>query len=150
MNDAAITNKENKKSIKRKKIIESAFQLFSRKSYHEVMMEDVARLSSIAKGTVYTYFSSKEVLYFSIMKLRMEKLTISLKENIKNEINCISSLHSFIVHLYMFMMKYQNFFLMYRKETLKTEHELCSELIEIEKDYRNILFEIIKSGKDEG
>jgi uroporphyrinogen-III synthase len=38
---------------------------------------------------------------------------------------------------------------MYRKETLKTEHELCSELIEIEKDYRNILFEIIKSGKDE-
>jgi len=149
MNDAAVTNKDNKKSLKRKKIIESAFQLFSRKSYHEVMMEDVARLSSIAKGTVYTYFSSKEELYFSIMKLRMEKLTVSLKENIKNEINSISSLHSFIVHLYMFMMKYQNFFLMYRKETLKTEHELCSELIEIEKDYRNILFEIIKSGKDE-
>ncbi len=150
MNDPAINIKENKKNLKRKKIIESAFQLFSRKSYHEVMMEDVARLSSIAKGTVYTYFSSKEELYFSIMKLRMEKLTISLKENIENKISSISSLHSFIVHLYMFMMKYQNFFLMYRKETLKTEHELCSELIEIEKDYRNILFEIIKSGKDEG
>jgi uroporphyrinogen-III synthase len=150
MNVIAVSNKENKKSLKRKKIIESAFQLFSRKSYHEEMMEDVAKLSSIAKGTVYTYFSSKEELYFSIMKLRMEKLTISLKENIKNEISSISSLHSFIVHLYMFMMKYQNFFLMYRKETLKTEHELCSELIEIEKDFRNILFEIIKSGKNEG
>ncbi|HVO75836.1 MAG TPA: TetR/AcrR family transcriptional regulator, partial [Ignavibacteriaceae bacterium] len=146
----ALSNKENKKILKRKKIIESAFQLFSRKSYHEVMMEDVAKLASIAKGTVYTYFSSKEELYFSIMKLRMEKLTSSLKENIRNQTSCVSSLHSFTIHLYMFMMKYQNFFLMYRKEALKAEHELCSELIEMEKDYKHILFEIIKSGKEEG
>jgi len=62
---------EDKKSQKRKKIIDSAAKLFSQKSYHEVMMEDVAKLSSIAKGTVYNYFSSKEELYFSIMKLRM-------------------------------------------------------------------------------
>jgi len=149
MNTVSLNNKENKKSLKRKKIIESAFQLFSRKSYHEVMMEDVAKLSSIAKGTVYSYFSSKEELYFSIMKLRMEKLIASLKENIKNEINSVNSLHSFIIHLYMFMIKYQNFFLMYRKESLKAEHELCSELIAMGKDYRNVLREIIKSGKEE-
>jgi uroporphyrinogen-III synthase len=149
MNVAVVKNKETRKNLKRKKIIESAFQLFSRKSYHEVMMEDVARLSSIAKGTVYNYFSSKEELYFSIMKLRMEKLTTSLKENIKTELSSINALYSFIIHLYTFMMKYQNFFLMYRKETLKGEHELCSELLEMEKDYRNILSEIIKSGKQE-
>jgi uroporphyrinogen-III synthase len=150
MNTISTSKKENKKNLKIKKIIESASLLFSRNNYHEVMMEDVAKLSSIAKGTVYTYFSSKEELYFSIMKLRMEKLIISLKENIKNEISSINSLHSFIIHLYMFMMKYQNFFLMYRKESLKAGHELCSDLITMEKDYRNVLFGIIKSGKEEG
>jgi uroporphyrinogen-III synthase/AcrR family transcriptional regulator len=146
---SGVSKIENKKDLKREKIIESASVLFSRKSYHEVMMEDVAKLSSIAKGTVYNYFSSKEELYFSIMRLRMQKLILSLKEKIKDESSSIESLHSFIVHLYMFMMKYQNFFLMYRKESLKAEHELCSELVELEKELKNILADIICSGKSE-
>ncbi|MHB1686360.1 MAG: uroporphyrinogen-III synthase [Ignavibacteriaceae bacterium] len=140
---------ESKKNIKRKKIIESAANLFSRKSYHEVMMEDVAKMSGIAKGTVYTYFSSKEELYFSIMRLRMEKLTTSLKEKIKDETSSVDSLHSFVIHLYMFMMKYKDFFLMYRKESLKAENELCSELVMLEKELKNLLAGIIKSGKSE-
>ncbi len=141
---------ENKKELKRKRIIESAAKLFSQKSYHEVMMEDVAKLSLIAKGTVYNYFESKEELYFSIMKQRMEKLTASLKEKIKDELSSIESLHSFVVHLYMFMMKYQSFFLMYQKESLKAEHELCSELVGLENDLKNILEGIVESGKSEG
>jgi len=143
------SKKENKKNLKRKNIIESAAVLFSQKSYHEVMMEDVAKLSSIAKGTVYNYFTSKEELYFSIMNLRMEKLTSSLKEKIQSETSSIDSLHSFVIHLYMFMMKYQSFFLMYQKESLKNDHELCAELVSLEKDLRNILAGIINSGKKE-
>jgi len=97
---------QDKKSYKRKKIIESAAKLFSKKNYHEVMMEDVAKLSSIAKGTVYNYFNSKEELYFSIMKLRMEKLIFSLKEKVKEESSSLESLHSFVIHLYMFISKF--------------------------------------------
>ena len=143
------SKKENKKNQKRKNIIETAAVLFSQKSYHEVMMEEVAKLSSIAKGTVYNYFTSKEELYFSIMNLRMEKLTSSLKEKIQSEMSGIDSLHSFVIHLYMFMMKYQSFFLMYQKESLKNDHKLCAELVSLEKDLRNILADIIRSGKTE-
>jgi uroporphyrinogen-III synthase len=144
------TRKENSKQLKKKKIIESASILFSRKGYHEVMMEEVAKLASIAKGTVYNYFFSKEELYFSIMQGRMEKLILSLKENISGPQSSVDSLHSFIMHLYMFMMKHQNFFLMYRKESLSAENILCSELINLEKDLKKILRKIIKSGKNEG
>jgi uroporphyrinogen III methyltransferase/synthase len=144
------TRKENSRQLKRKKIIESASVLFSRKSYHEVMMEEVAKLASIAKGTVYNYFSSKEELYFSIMKGRMEKLTVSLKDIISDQQSNVDSLRSFILHLYMFMLKYQNFFMMYRKESLSAGHVLCSELIELEKDLKEILRKIIQSGKSEG
>jgi uroporphyrinogen-III synthase/AcrR family transcriptional regulator len=142
--------KHNGKEIKRNKIIESASVLFSRKSYHEVMMEDVAKLASIAKGTVYNYFSSKEELYFSIMKGRMEKLNSSLKEIVSGQKSVVDSLRSYILHLYMFMMKYQNFFMMYRKESLSADYVLCAELIELEKDLKEILRDIIKSGKKEG
>jgi uroporphyrinogen-III synthase len=38
---------------------------------------------------------------------------------------------------------------MYQKESLKAEHELCSELAALEKDYRNILADIIITGRSE-
>lgn len=141
--------RQSGKIIKRGKIVEAASLLFAKKNYHEVMMEDVAKLASIAKGTVYNYFTSKEELYFSIMRQRMEKLISSLKNKIKEDKTSIDSLHSFIIHSYMFMMKYQTFFLMYQKESLKAENEICSELCTMEKDLKNILKSIIKSGKNE-
>ena len=141
--------RQNSKILKRGKIIEAASLLFSRNNYHEVMMEDVARLASLAKGTVYNYFTSKEELYFSIMRQRMEKLISSLKNKIADEKTSIDSLHSFIIHTYMFMMKYQTFFLMYQKESLKAENEICSELCAMEKDLKGMLKRIIKTGKNE-
>jgi uroporphyrinogen-III synthase len=143
------TKKETNKLLKRKKIIESASLLFSQLNYHEVMMEDVAKKAAIAKGTVYNYFETKEDLYFSIMKLRMEHLVQSLKNKIQYEMSSIDSLHSYIIHLYMFMMKYQSFFLMYQKENLKAEHMLCEELSRLETELKSLLLDIIKSGKSE-
>jgi len=147
--DRSLQNKEAKKLLKRQRILEAASGLFSRKKYHEVMVDEVAKLASIAKGTVYNYFTSKEDLYFSIMKMRMEKLNSSLREKIKGDMSSLYSLRSFIIHLYMFMMKYNNFFLMYRKESLKDENEFCAELVELEKDLRNLLRTIVVSGKNE-
>ena len=113
-----IQKKENKKKQKREKILDAAAELFSRKNYHEVMMEDVARLVSVAKGTVYNYFNSKEDLYFSIMQNRLEKLTSLLKDRIHSEGSTIGALRAFVVTLYSFMMSDRNFFLIFRKETL--------------------------------
>ncbi len=141
--------RQSGKILKRAKIIEAASLLFSQKHYHEVMVEDVAKLASLAKGTVYNYFDSKEQLYFSIMRQRMEKLISSLKNKIADEKTSIDSLHSFIIHTYMFMMKYQTFFLMYQKESLKAENGICSELVAMEKDLKSMLKTIIKNGKNE-
>jgi len=141
--------RETKKQIKRERILEAAADLFSQRSYHEVMMEDVAKMTAVAKGTVYNYFSSKEDLYFSIMSLRMENLIRSLQKQIDNEQNSIDSLRSFAVHLYMFMMKYQNFFLMYRKDSLNSENDFCIELRELDHQLNAILSGIIDSGINE-
>ena len=52
-----------KKQIKRERILNAAADLFSQKSYHEVMMEDVAKMIGVAKGTVYNYFTSNSYLW---------------------------------------------------------------------------------------
>jgi uroporphyrinogen-III synthase len=140
---------ESKKLLKKQRILEAASGLFSRRKYHEVMVDDVAKLANIAKGTVYNYFSSKEDLYFSIMKMRLEKLNTSLGERIKTGMSCLYALRSFITHVYMFMLKHRDFFLMYRKESLKDENEFCSDIVVLENELRDILRGIIISGKKE-
>ena len=115
-----LSKKESNKLLKRKRIIDSASLLFSQMSYHEVMMEDVARMIDVAKGTVYNYFTSKEELYFSIMSTRLENLLNSLNDKIKSEHNSIDSLRLFIHQVYMFMMTHKNFQTSHEKLQNKT------------------------------
>ena len=141
--------KINRKTKKRERMLEVAAELFSKKNYHEVMMDDVARLTDVAKGTVYNYFTSKEELYFTIMSLKLEHLNTSLKNKITSKISIIDSLQSYVIHLYMFMMKYQNFFLMYQKEYLNAQNDFCDELRVMDDELKSILSDIIYKGKRE-
>lgn len=141
--------KSSKKEKKRERMLEVAADLFSKKNYHEVMMDDVARLTNVAKGTVYNYFSSKEELYFTIMSSKLGHLNSSLKNKIASEISVIDSLHTYVIHLYMFMMKYQSFFLMYQKEYLNAENKFCDELRLMNDELKSILSDIILRGKNE-
>ncbi len=141
--------KIKRKERKRERMLEVAAELFSKKNYHEVMMDDVARLTDVAKGTVYNYFSSKEELYFTIMSSKLENLNTSLKNKISSEISIIDSLHTYVIHLYMFMMKYQNFFLMYQKEYMNAQNEFCDELRTMSDELKSILSAVIYKGKRE-
>ncbi|MDP2362596.1 MAG: TetR/AcrR family transcriptional regulator, partial [Ignavibacteria bacterium] len=141
--------KIKRKEQKRERMLEVAAELFSKKNYHQVMMDDVARLTDVAKGTVYNYFSSKEELYFTIMSSKLENLNTSLKNKIASEISIIDSLHTYAIHLYMFMMKYQNFFLMYQKEYMNAQNEFCDELRGMSDELKSILSDVIYKGKRE-
>ena len=142
--------REIKRERKREKILEAAAELFSTKHYHEVMMDDVAKLISVAKGTVYNYFTSKEELYFTIMHTRMENLLSLLKQKIESEQNSIDSLRAFVVHLYMFMMRHRKFFLIYQRETLNKQNSFCEDMLMLEKQMKQMIMQIISKGESEG
>ena len=142
--------REIKREKKREKILDAAAELFSNKNYHEVMMDDVAKLISVAKGTVYNYFTSKEELYFTIMKTRMESLLTLLKQKIEAEQSSIDSLRAFVVHLYMFMMKNKKFFLIYQRESLNKQNSFCEDLLSLEKQMKQMITQIVSSGEKEG
>lgn len=142
--------REIKREKKRERILEAAAELFSTKHYHEVMMDDVAKLISVAKGTVYNYFTSKEELYFTIMHTRMESLLSILRQKIESEQNSIDSLRTFVVHLYMFMMKHRKFFLIYQRETLNKQNSFCEDMLSLEKQMKQMIMQIISKGEAEG
>jgi uroporphyrinogen-III synthase len=139
-----LPNKEYKKKLKRERILDAAEKLFSQMNYHEVMIEEVAGLSSIAKGTVYNYFESKEELYFTLLKEKIAALDLLLKSELSYEQNSIDELRSFLFIIYDFMVSNKEFFVIFYKEIAKGE-SLFSE----ENELKSILKRIISSGKKE-
>lgn len=52
-----------KKAEKMNRVLDAASELFSDKGFHEVKLDEVARRADVGKGTIYTYFSSKDELF---------------------------------------------------------------------------------------
>ncbi len=44
-------------------VLTAATELFSDKSFHDVKLEEVAERADVGKGTIYTYFKSKDELF---------------------------------------------------------------------------------------
>jgi AcrR family transcriptional regulator len=59
---------------KLEEILDAATQVFSRKDFHEVLIDEIAEAGSIGKGTVYRYFRTKEELYQATIEHGLAKL----------------------------------------------------------------------------
>lgn len=56
------------KEIARQKIIQASIKLFIEKGYHGTTMDEIGAEIGVSKGTVYTYFKTKEELLKTIWK----------------------------------------------------------------------------------
>lgn len=62
------TRRRRRKEARPGEIIEAALALFVEKGFAGTRLDEVARRAGVAKGTVYLYFESKEVLFKSVVK----------------------------------------------------------------------------------
>ena len=65
---------------RRRAILTAAERLFAEGRFDEVLMEDVATLAGVAKGTVYRYFADKESLYLTVLTEGFADLQRQLRE----------------------------------------------------------------------
>jgi AcrR family transcriptional regulator len=52
----------------RKRILESAAQVFASKGFHHAAVDDIVKASGTSKGAVYFYFESKEQIFLSLVE----------------------------------------------------------------------------------
>jgi TetR/AcrR family fatty acid metabolism transcriptional regulator len=81
----ALSQKRKREKSRREEIIKAASNLFSKKSYHDVTMEQIAMEVGVAKGTIYLYFESKENLYLGILEHTFETIESILEKEIAKE-----------------------------------------------------------------
>jgi AcrR family transcriptional regulator len=61
-------SKSQQKEDTRRKILESAAQVFASKGFHGSVVDDIVKASGTSKGAVYFYFESKEQIFFSLVE----------------------------------------------------------------------------------
>jgi TetR/AcrR family fatty acid metabolism transcriptional regulator len=59
--------REERRLLSRKRILESAHQVFFRDGFMAANLDDVAHRAGVAKGTLYRYFESKAELYVAVL-----------------------------------------------------------------------------------
>ena len=67
MHGEKLPRRERERLRRRQEMLAAALELFSKKGYHNVSMNEIAEKSEFAIGTLYNFFDSKEHLYSSLM-----------------------------------------------------------------------------------
>ncbi|MEJ2689952.1 MAG: TetR/AcrR family transcriptional regulator [Deltaproteobacteria bacterium] len=70
---------------KRKKILQTAAELFATHPFHKVLLSDVAEAAAVGKGTLYIYFKNKEDLYLSVLYSGFSGLVERLRAQMEEE-----------------------------------------------------------------
>jgi AcrR family transcriptional regulator len=66
---------------KKKRIMQAAEQLFRTRQFHEITLDEVARVADVGKGTIYLYFSDKEDLFFQTAVAGFDEMCELLRQN---------------------------------------------------------------------
>ena len=64
----------------RQKLVDVARQLFAKKGLENTTMNDIAVASGKGRRTLYTYFKSKEEIYYAVIESELERLSDKLDE----------------------------------------------------------------------
>ena len=64
----------------RQLLVDVARQLFAKKGMENTTMNDIAMASGKGRRTLYTYFKSKEDIYYAVIESELERLSDQLDE----------------------------------------------------------------------
>jgi AcrR family transcriptional regulator len=139
-----------KRRVKLERVLSIASELFASSDYQGVCMEEIAQRSGVGKGTLYNLFESKEDLYFSILRRRLEELLDILERAYNSREDTLRNLRSLILHLHKFMSKHPHFYLIWKRE----ENSLAkNDRLGIGRLYRrlnDLVLRVLQRGTREG
>jgi len=82
----------------RDKILSVANKLFSRFGFHKTSMDEIAKISRKAKGSLYYHFESKEDLFKEVVSKEILNLKTQLSNVIQNEkLNASEKINSYFI-----------------------------------------------------
>jgi len=141
---------DDRTAEKRERILTSAAELFSKQDHGNVTVDDIAARAGVAKGTVYNHFDSKDALLSEAITTRLEHLISTLKESCDRRDDMRLNIRRVAVHVMSFMLKYEPFFCMWKREEAWVCADRCHAWYGLRQSLQRILVEQLDRGRREG
>lgn len=133
----------------KRKIFETAMQLFADKGYEATSIEEITATVGVAKGTLYYHFSSKEEIFNFLVEEGMKLLKNSIKIKTDKVSNYIDKIRAIILIQIKVIVKYESLITIILSQMWgKEERNKRSRQYVLE--YIEIIEEIIKKGIEKG
>jgi len=96
MEEQKLPRREREKLQQRQEMLATALDLFSRKGYHNVSMQEIAEKAEFAIGTLYKFFQNKEDLYKALLMQLCDKFEDSVTRAIEQPQDEVEKLRSYV------------------------------------------------------
>lgn len=133
----------------KRKIFETAMQLFADKGYEATSIEEITATVGVAKGTLYYHFSSKEEIFNFLVEEGIKLLQNSIDIKTSKLPNYIDKLKAIILIQIKIVVKYEDIITILLTQFLgkKARNQKCQKLVY---EYINKIEEIVKEGIKKG
>lgn len=133
----------------KRKIFETAMELFAQKGYDGTSVEEITSVVGIAKGTLYYHFSSKEEIFNFLIDEGMKLLRNSIEIKTSKYNNTIDKIKAVILIQIKIIVKYESLITLVISQMWGKEerHLRCRECVY---DYIKIIENIVKEGIEKG
>ena len=136
----------------RDKILDTATRLFSSQGYGSTSLSQVAKEAKVSKALIFWHFENKEKLFQSALQRTLEPYFINVVDALEGldesaQIDKLVDLYYDFVHEHMQSIRFV-LSLILREE--KQPDDPVARIGELFRIYRNLLFDIIESGRQKG
>ena len=150
MNVCMAGSSKKNQSDKRLRIINAAIQVIAEKSYHLARISDIAKVASVADGTIYLYFKNKEAILLTIFEEKMEELIGLVRSELDKQEGAKNRLLCFIEQHFLQVQRHPELARVLQIELRQSSHFIHDYRPESLWAYLRIASEIIKEGQEEG
>jgi AcrR family transcriptional regulator len=152
--ESKLPRRERERQARKLEIIEASESLFLKNGFEGTSMDDIAKESQFAKGTIYQYFVNKEDLFFAVALKLMKQLDQNLKERFKKGKTAYEKLRLSSLSYYQFNKEHPDIFkLINYNPPSNPDKEISPNYKEFMK-FHNTVFqmytEILEEGKRDG
>lgn len=133
----------------KRKIFETAMELFAQKGYEATSVEEITSIVGIAKGTLYYHFTSKEEIFYFLIEEGMKLLKNSIEIKTSKYENSIDKIKAIVLIQIKSIVKCENLITLVISQMWGREERniMCRNYVY---EYIKIIEDIVKSGIDKG
>lgn len=132
---------------RKERILDAAAQSFSLFGYKATTMDQVAKIANVGKGTIYTFFSNKEELFYEIISRLINEMKRVAERALNSQQSFSEKIHHILYNVLEFRKEHQLFIKLTQEMKAIGTPEATEAFARVEAAILNFIKTFIDEGK---